>query len=131
VGEVTNALSKALLETTAFPSKVLFFTSKAAAQNYINASGGAVSPPLQKIASGGQAVANTATGSVDDFLEFPEKILGWISNRANIVRVVKVIVGGVMVLTGLNMLVKDTTNIDVAGSVKNAAGNVAKIGTVA
>ena len=43
------------------------------------------------------------------------------------VRVVKVIVGSVMILTGLDMLAKDTTGINPAGAVKNAAGNVAKI----
>ena len=62
VGKVDNATAKALVEATAFPSRVYFFTSQTAAQNCINASGGAVSPPLQKIASAGQSVTNAATG---------------------------------------------------------------------
>ena len=72
-------------------------------------------------AAGSATEAASATGGLDDFLEFPEKALGWISNRANIVRVVKVVVGSLMIITGINMLVKDTTNIDVGGAVKSAA----------
>ncbi|MGH9918505.1 MAG: hypothetical protein ACRD6W_06525, partial [Nitrososphaerales archaeon] len=62
-----------------------------------------------------------ATGGIDDFLAFPEKVVGWISNRTNIMRVVKVIIGGLMILVGTNMLIKDTTKIDVGGSVADVA----------
>lgn len=68
VGKVTNALAKALVEATAFPSKVLFFTSQAAAQNYINSHGGAVSKPLQQLATAGQNATNAATGTLAGFL---------------------------------------------------------------
>jgi len=128
IGEVGNALIKTTVETVAWPNKVLFFTTKQAAQDYINSHGGAASAPLQAVASAAQAPLNTATGVVEsatggvgDFLAFPEKALGWISNRSNIVRVVKVVVGSLMILTGINMLVKDTTNIDVGGAVTSAA----------
>jgi hypothetical protein len=53
--------------------------------------------------------------------EFIGDIGSWISNRTNIVRVIKVVVGGSMVLVGLNMLTKDTTNIDIGGAVTGAA----------
>jgi hypothetical protein len=69
-----------------------------------------------------QATSNVpGLSTIEQFSEFPLKILGWISDRENIVRVVKVIVGSIMMLVGMDMLVKDTTNIDVSGAIKTAA----------
>ena len=91
------------------------------------AGGVTASTGASSTAVAGTAVeAASATGGVDDFLEFPEKALGWISDRSNIVRVVKVVVGSLMIITGINMLVKDTTNIDVGGAVTSAAKAVVK-----
>ena len=64
VGKVGNSVAKSLVEATAWPNRVYFFTSQQAAQNCVNASGGAVSPALQSIASAGQTATNAATGIV-------------------------------------------------------------------
>jgi hypothetical protein len=59
------------------------------------------------------AVQNSNNG-LGAFLQYPEKALAWISNRGNIVRIVKVVAGGGMVLVGLTMLVNKETNIGTA-----------------
>lgn len=73
-------------------------------------------------ASVGTAVDST-TSAIAQFLKYPEKVLAWIGNRQNIVRVAKVVIGGTMVLVGLNMLTKNET------SVTTSARQVAKTAT--
>jgi hypothetical protein len=77
------------------------------------------------VVTGGGATA-AATGGIDDFLQYPQKVLAWISNRSNIVRVAKVVIGGTMILVGLDMLTKQETNIDIGGAVTGAAKAVVK-----
>ncbi len=53
--------------------------------------------------------------------EYIDASYDWLSNRANWVSVVKVGVGSLMILTGINMLIKDTTKIDPMGAVTSVA----------
>lgn len=65
--------------------------------------------------------AENSSNGVGAFLMFPEKVLAWISNRGNIVRIVKVTAGGAMILVGLNMLATKES------SLVGAAETVAKV----
>jgi hypothetical protein len=95
------------------------YSSEAAAHE---AASTATPPPSTAAASNSPKVPSVpGLSTLEQFGEFPLKILGWISDRENIVRVVKVIVGSIMMLVGMDMLVKDTTNIDIGGAVKTAA----------
>jgi len=123
----TKAQAQAQANTTIDGTITGPYSTEALALAAIKAAGGNGSGSKTPNPPAGPQQPINPTGSLDDFLEFPEKVLAWISNRENMVRVVKVIVGSVMILTGLDMLAKDTTGINPAGAVKNAAGNVAKI----
>jgi hypothetical protein len=108
VGKVTNPLEKALVETTAFPSRVYFFTSQQAAQNCVNASGGAVSPPLQGVASGGQGATNTVTGAGVtglDWLKFIADFFHRLTEPQTWVRVAEFAVGGMLIYVGIKATV--------------------------
>lgn len=120
VGRVTNPLEKALVESTAFPSRVYFFTSRQAAQNCVNASGGAVSKPLQQIANAGQAVTNTATGGLD-WLKYIADFFHRLTEPQTWVRVGEFAVGGMLIYVGIKAAVTP-------GGVPAASRNVRQTG---
>jgi len=126
VGKVDNAAEKALVETTAWPSTVLFFTSRAAAQNYVNASGGAVSPALQKVASAGQGALNTGTNAITGTAALIGKagrFLDDLTSSAFWIRIAEVVAGLVLLAIGVNHLFASRPLSAVAG----AAGKVAPL----
>lgn len=101
VGKVTNPLERTAVEVTAFPSKVYFFTSQQAAQNCINASGGAVSKPLQSVASAGQGVTNAATGTITAAGDVVGAITKWLGQPQIWLRGAEIVAGLMLLYLGL------------------------------
>jgi hypothetical protein len=63
---------------------------------------------------GGQAGVQSGTTQavgITSYLDAIKKAAAWISNRGNMVRIVKVVAGGGMILVGISMLVKDTNTV--------------------
>lgn len=105
VGEVVNAEEKALAEATAFPTRIVFFTSQAAAGAYSRSLGGSgQQTPGAKL--GGQAALNAGAkaAAVVNPLDWLANIGQFFSalTQPNLwLRVSKVVLGGVMVVAGL------------------------------
>jgi hypothetical protein len=100
VAEVINATEKALAEASVFPYSLIFFTNQADAETYAKAHGGGVDlTPLQTPAN---AVANgaNALGGLGGWLA---GISGF-SGTNFVLRAVKVIAGGFLLIFGLTHL---------------------------
>ena len=114
------------------------YTSKADAQaeaNLLNT--GSATTPTQNEPTGPPANENFSPSAITNrtkaaggtvgtipglsYLDFIGKAYAWISNRGNMVRIVKVAAGGGMILVGLNMLITRES------SLVNAAETVAKV----
>lgn len=103
VAEVVNAQEKTLAELAAFPTRLVFFTSQAAAAAYSKSLGGSGKRTAIG-AGGGQAVLNAGTGAVGNPLDWLANIGQFFSaiSQPNFVsRLVKVLLGGVFVVAGL------------------------------
>ncbi|MBG0819134.1 transglycosylase SLT domain-containing protein [Planomonospora sp. ID82291] len=84
-----------------------------------HAVGGAVGNAAEAV---GDAVAGPAE-ALGDALAFPAKVTAWISDRNNIVRLMKVIIGGGLVLVGLAVVTRPVQK-QVAGVAGKAVGLV-------
>lgn len=96
VGEVTNAIEENLVKATAFPNKVLFFTTKAAATQYADGHGGAATGPLSSAASAGNAALNAGTSAVSGGWD-----LAFGNTKGLLTRILKVVFGGILLVAGI------------------------------
>lgn len=106
VAEVVNAQEKTLAEATAFPTRLVFFTSQAAAAAYSRSLGGSgAQTPAGK--AGGQAALNAgskaaaAVGNPLDWLSNIGQFFSALTQPNLWLRVSKVLLGGVLVVAGL------------------------------
>jgi hypothetical protein len=101
VAEVTNATEKALAEAAAFPTQLVFFTSESAADSYSKSLGGSgTTTPGAKL--GAQSALNTGTQAVQDIAT--GDITGglhWPGADNFLVRTLKIVVGGVLLIAGI------------------------------
>lgn len=109
VAEVINAQEKAVAEAVAFPTRIVFFTSQAAASAYSKSlHGSGQTTPAARL--GGQAALNAgaqAAAAVSNPLDWLSNIGQFFSalTQPNLwLRVTKVLIGGVMVVAGLMKL---------------------------
>lgn len=101
ITEVANAVAKALMEAVAWPSRVLFFPTKQAAQDWVNANGGQhYVPGTQAPLNAANAGINAATGTVSALPDF----LARLSSPHTWLRVAEAVVGIAFLLIGLNHL---------------------------
>ena len=106
VAEVVNAQEKALAEATAFPTRLVFFTSQGAAEAYSKSLGGnGQQTPAGKL--GGQAALNAgskavaAVGNPLDWLSNIGQFFSVLTQGNTWIRITKVLVGGTLVIAGL------------------------------
>lgn len=106
VAEVVNAQEKALAESVAFPTRLVFFTSEAAAAAFSKSQGGSGErTPAGK--AGGQAALNAgskavaAVGNPLDWLSNIGQFFSALTQANTWIRITKVLVGGVLVVAGL------------------------------
>lgn len=106
VAEVVNAQAKALAEAATFPNRLIFFTSRQAALNYVTSQGHKpVTTPAAAL--GGQAAVNAgakaaaAVGNPLDWLSNIGQFFSALTQRNLWLRVSKVVLGGVLVVAGL------------------------------
>lgn len=108
VGKVSNAVTKAGLEATSWPSKVYFFTSEAAAQAFANSNGGSAQEgPLAPAVSAGQSALN-AGGSAIASAKNPLQFLQALFTRQNAIRFAEGILGVALILVAVAELGKGT-----------------------
>jgi hypothetical protein len=106
VAEVVNAQEKALAEAATFPNKLIFFTSRQAALNYV-ASQGHKPVTTPAAAAGGQAALNVgskaaaAVGNPLDWLSNIGQFFSALTQPNLWLRLTKVLLGGVLVVAGL------------------------------
>lgn len=123
VSKVSSATTKTIAETVSWPAKLVFFTSEAAADSYMNSQGGGGDISRSGVVNAVNKTTDTTKTAASDLINWPQ-----LTNlRDLMVRVAKVVGGLILVMAGLNMLAKDEAHIDVIGSVKSAA----KIGAIA
>jgi hypothetical protein len=100
VSMVTSPETKAAAEAVSWPATLIFFTSQAAADNYLKANGGGgdiSNSPVTKVANDGTDAAIKAvkgTASLTDFL-------GSLQNANTWIRVAKVVVGASLLIIGI------------------------------
>lgn len=100
VAEVVNAEEKALAESVAFPTTLVFFTTKAAAESYSKSLGGSGSTtPAAKL--GGQTALNVGSQAAAGAIPGVSGFFTALGQSNTWIRVAKVIVGGVMLIVGL------------------------------
>lgn len=106
VAEVVNAQEKALAEAATWPNRLIFFTSRSAAEAYVTSQGHkAVTSPAA--AAGGQAALNAgskaaaAVGNPLDWLANIGQFFSALTQPNLWLRVSKVLLGGVLVVAGL------------------------------
>lgn len=115
ITKVSNAIAKYLMESVAFPSKVLFFATEKAAQDWVNAHGGQTFiPGTQTPLNAANAGINTATSAAGTAVSVAG-FLSRLSNPHTWLRVAEAVVGIAFLIVGLNALLR------------NPAGQVAKI----
>lgn len=120
VTKVSNAIAKGLMESVAFPSKVYFFTSAAAATAWVNANGGQTYIPHTKTAlNDANAAINTATSAAGTVVSATE-FLSRLSNPHTWLRVAEAVVGIAFLIIGLNALLHNP-----AGKAARVAAKVA------
>lgn len=109
VAEVTNPLEKALAESVAWPSKVYFFTSQAAAQAFANANGGSGSiPGVNQALNAGNQALNAGTQAVTDVAsagDWVARLTGWLGQGAIWLRIAEVAAGMLVLYIGLKATV--------------------------
>jgi len=116
ITKVTNAAAKYLMETVAWPSKVLFFGTEQAARDWVNAHGGQhYIPGTQAPLNAANTGINAATGAASAVPDF----LARLSNPHTWLRVAEAVVGIAFLIIGLNALLH------------NPAGKVAKAAAIA
>lgn len=108
VTKISNAAAKTLMETVSFPSKVLFFTTQQAAENWVNSNGG------QTFIPGTKAPLNAANNLLNTATD-PTAFLKALFTRANAVRLAEGLLGVVLIAVAAAELGKGT-----------AIGNLAK-----
>lgn len=118
VTEVTNAAAKYLMESVSWPSKVYFFTSQQAATDWVNANGGQVYVPGTKGAlNAANNAINATTGLAQGGFKWVASLTG-LSGHNLLVRGLKIILGGVMLIAGLTKLTgADKAALGVIGTV--------------
>lgn len=106
VAEVVNAQAKALAVAASFPNKLVFFTSRQAADNYAHSQGHTpVTTPTAAL--GGQAAVNAgakaaaAAGNPLDWLSNIGQFFSALTQPNLWLRISKVVLGGVLVVAGL------------------------------
>lgn len=122
VAEVPNAIAKALAIASTWPEKLIFFTSEQAADAYMQSQGGGADTshsPIQAGANAVSAAGQAAAGAVSAASAVPD-FLGRLSNPHTWLRVAEVAVGVILLAVGLNALLKQSTGVDVAGTVRKA-----------
>ena len=111
VTKVTNSIAKYLMESVSFPSKVYFFTSQQAADDWVSGNGGQTFVPGTKTplnaANNTLNAATSAAGGTADFLARLSSPNTW-------VRVGEFVVGALLIGLGLNAILH------------NPAGKIAK-----
>ena len=119
ITKVTNAAAKYLMEAVAWPSKVIFFATEQAAQDWVNGHGGQVYVPGTKAPlNAANTALNTATSAATAVPEF----LSRLQNPHTWLRVAEVIVGVSFLIIGLNALLHNP-----AGKVVKAMPKVVPI----
>lgn len=99
VTKVANAAAKILMEAVAFPSRVLFFPTQKAAEDWVAAHGGQhFVPGTQAPLNAANAGINAATGAVAGVPDF----LARLSNAHTWLRVAEAVVGIAFLIIGLN-----------------------------
>jgi hypothetical protein len=117
VGKVSNALNKAALIATSWPSTVYFFTSEAAAQNFANAHGGSAQEgPLKPVVSAAQNALNASTSALAKAAN-PLEFLQALFTRANAIRLAEGVLGLMLILVSVAELGKGTA---IGAAVKKA-----------
>lgn len=134
IGEVTNAITKSLVEASAYPNSVVFFTSHQAALNYVNSHGGH-SPNIpgiynsqnnQNTATGvGQNALNTAGSAVYGIADVGQ-FFNKLQDPHTWVRVGEFAVGGLVFYAGLKALLSGTPIGNAVGSTVSTAKKAAK-----
>jgi len=112
-GEVTNAVTKALVEATAWPSAVLFFTSEQDAANFIKTHGGGTSsiPVVTPLINAGGGVLNNAgqlVQNASDMTGVVKGIFGYLTQPDLWVRVLEIGVGLIILYVGLKAATEGT-----------------------
>lgn len=119
VTKVGNSAAKYLMESVSFPSRVYFFTSQAAAENWVNSNGGQTFlPGTQAPLGAANNALNAATGAVAGVPDF----LSRLSNPHTWLRVAEAVVGIAFLVIGLNALLHNP-----AGKVARVAAKVAPL----
>jgi hypothetical protein len=124
--KVTNAVTKAFAISVAFPDKLVFFTSQAAAQNYANGIGGSVSVLPSNVTGDAQAALNDAGTTVGDAATVGE-FLGRLEEPQTWLRVAEVILGGILLIVALKAISDPVTGPAIR-SAKSGVKTAAKVG---
>lgn len=115
VEPVSNALSKAALETVSWPHEVIFFVSEAAAQTYVNQHGGGASiPGLNQAANAGATVLNAGTSAVSKSVGF----LNFLKSPGSLTRLTEIVAGLVLVYIGVRAATSPGGTVGAAKSTK-------------
>lgn len=106
VAEVVDAEEKAVAEAATFPDKLVFFTSKAAADNYVASQGEtpatSLVPPSAITALNAGSEAAGAGVTVADFL-------GRLTSKNFVPRLVEIVVGGVLLIVAVKAMAAPAT----------------------
>lgn len=104
VSEVTSAQTKAAAEAVSFPAKLVFFTSQAAADNFLKANGGGgdiSGSPLTKAANSGTDAATQAAKDAISWEQALTNFLLALQNPSTWLRATKIVGGGALLIIGL------------------------------
>jgi hypothetical protein len=124
--KVTNSVTKAVAISVAFPDKLVFFTSQAAAQAYANGIGGSHAVLPSGVTGTGQDILNDAGSTVQDAATVPE-FLGRLEEGQTWLRVAEVILGGVLLIVALKAMT-DPVTAPIRNTVKSGTRTAAKVG---
>jgi len=104
-GTIKEAVNAAEKTADLNAGYLTWFTSKAAAQEFISSETSALSGNVNA----------PYLGALTDIVKYPAAIAAWIANRGNWMRILKVIVGGALILMGASQLkaVKNAENVAV------------------
>lgn len=103
VAEVPNEFAKAAAEAATFPNKLIFFTSQQAADNYMASQGGGNDTSHTILQTGANAASAAGQAAVNAGKGWTALVSGF-SGTNFVLRAVKIIVGGMLLLIGLSHL---------------------------
>lgn len=105
VTKITNALAKTIMESVSYPSKVYFFTSQQAAENWVASNGGETFiPGTQAPLNAANNAINATTGVGTDFYSLAKGLTA----RQLWVRVAEGVLGLALLLVAVAELGKGT-----------------------